>query len=321
MKTFTGIAIAAKLQRKTLVVTHTLFLRAQWEDEVRKTLGIEPGLIGSGKSNTDSPIVIANIQTLIKHIDKYVNMFGTLLIDECHHTPASTFARIVGKCKAKYKIGLSGTLERKDGMHVLLQDFFSETRYVPPRENMMIPDIIRIPTEIPFSDNNELGWTQRVTDLLGNPTFVDLILNTVITQVARGHKVLVVSDRVGFLEYCHEILEDMSVIITGDTHDRMSVLARIDKDRDVIFATTSIFSEGISQNNLSCLILTTPTNNASLLEQLIGRIVRVMDGKMTPEVIDFLLQGATAHRQSHARLGLYIKKGYPIKEFTSIKQF
>jgi len=458
----------------------------QWEKEIKHTLGIEAGVIGSGKFDTDSIIVVANIQTLTKNMSKVASMFGTLIIDECldyetmvlladgstrkigalvngkehpyvksfntalgiwennkvvrhfkspqktllkitttngaikctenhsmyleglvkkpagslkvgdklisyirhkdshtledkklalegfkpeesrllrgytydtvtkieevpatggnrynievennhnyvangklvancHHTPASTFTKVVNISKAKYKIGLSGTVERKDGMHVILADYFSKTMYRPPRENMMMPTIYRIPTDIQFSDNAEVPWAHRVNDLFKQAEFFNLVVSTAAVQASRGHKVLVVSDRVQFLENCHEILSDNSICISGSIkslEERERLIESIYSTHDIIFGTTSIFSEGISINPLSCLILTSPISNDSLLEQLIGRIVRVVPGKKTPEVLDFLLQGATAKRQATKRLGLYIKRGYKISELQQTK--
>ena len=78
-KTFTAIAIASKLGQKTLVITHTVPLRTQWEKEVKKTLGITPGIIGSGKLDyKKQPIVVANVQTLRKHINTLKEEFGTM---------------------------------------------------------------------------------------------------------------------------------------------------------------------------------------------------------------------------------------------------
>lgn len=316
-KTFTGIAIATKLKQKTLIVTHTLFIRNQWESEIKKTLGITPGVIGSGKFNIDAPIVVSNIQTLVKRMPELTNEFGTVITDECHHTPSSVFTKVVNLSKAKYKIGLSGTLKRKDGKHVLLPDYFSSKIYKPPRENMMMPNVYIKELNVPFSDNSEIPWALRVNELLENKEFRNTILEAANTQALRGHKVLVVSDRVEFLEYCHEILEESSVLITGKVKDnREEILNKIDEEgKSIVFGTTSIFSEGISQNSLSCLILTTPiSDNDSLLEQLIGRIVRVKEGKKTPEVLDFVLKGRAAKRQARSRMGLYIKKGYAVKE-------
>ena len=76
--------------------------------------------------------------------------------------------------------------------------------------------------------------------------------------------------------------------------------------------TQSIFSEGISLDILSCLILGTPVNNEPLLTQLIGRIIRTYEGKQQPTVVDINLIGNTARRQASQRLGYYIKQGYDI---------
>jgi len=323
-KTFTAIAIAAKLKRKTLIVTHTLGIRDMWEKEIKKTLGITPGIIGSSKFNIEPIIVVGNIQTLVKHSAKLSKEFGTIILDECHHAPASTFTAIINQSKAQYKIGLSGTLDRKDGMHVVLPDYFTRTLFRPPRENMMLPEILRIPLHnVRFQDNSEVPWAHRVNDLLRNKDFFNIVITAVHAQNLKGHKVLIVCDRVQFLKDCQEIFEDNSVLITGEVKDpvereRLLKLVRTGK-ADNVFATTSIFSEGISENVLSSLILTTPINNDSLLEQLIGRIVRVVDGKLTPQVIDFIPRGATASRQANLRRGLYIKKGYSIQDMPPVE--
>jgi len=78
------------------------------------------------------------------------------------------------------------------------------------------------------------------------------------------------------------------------------------------FLDESIFSEGISLDILSCLILGTPVNNEPLLTQLIGRIIRQYEGKKQPTVVDVHLIGKTAKRQASARLGYYIKQGYEV---------
>ena len=108
-KTFTALAIANKLQQKTLIVTHTLALRSQWEKEVEKVFGVKAGVIGSGRFEIDSPFVVGNVQTLYRNIDKIVKEFGTIILDEMHHVSSPTFTRIVDASRARYKIGLTGT--------------------------------------------------------------------------------------------------------------------------------------------------------------------------------------------------------------------
>ena len=123
-KTFTGLAIAGKLGQKTLVVTHTVPLRNQWAKEVEKVYGVKPGIIGSGQFDLDSCIVVGNTQTLYRNLDKIKKEFGTIILDEMHHVSSPTFAKIIDTNYARYKIGLSGTIERKDGKHVVFRDYF-----------------------------------------------------------------------------------------------------------------------------------------------------------------------------------------------------
>ena len=56
------------------------------------------------------------------------------------------------------------------------------------------------------------------------------------------------------------------------------------------------------------------SNNEPLLTQLIGRIIRKVEDKPTPVIIDIHLKGDTARRQASNRVGYYMKQGYEIKE-------
>ena len=87
----------------------------------------------------------------------------------------------------------------------------------------------------------------------------------------------------------------------------------METDKDVLCGTQAIFSEGISLNSLSCIVLATPINNEPLLTQLIGRIIRVQEGKKQPVIVDIHLEGNTARRQANARFGYYMKQGYDIE--------
>jgi superfamily II DNA or RNA helicase len=313
-KTFTGLAIAEKLGQKTLVITHTLALRKQWEDEVKKVFGFQPGIIGSGRFEIDTPVVVGNIQSLYRKIPEIRQEFGLIILDEMHHVSSPTFSRIVDKSCARYKIGLSGTLQRKDGKHVVFRDYFGDNVLKPPKENFMVPkiDILKLP--IRFMDGSSIPWANRVNELAYNPEYQNSIAMTASAYAARGHKVLVVSDRVDFLRNCAELTGDDAVCVTGAVphEERPDIIKQIFEDKNILYGTQSIFSEGISLDVLSCLILGTPVNNEPLLTQLIGRIIRNYDDKKQPTVVDVHLIGNTAKRQANARLGYYLKQGYEV---------
>jgi len=317
-KTFTGLAIAGKLGQKTLVVTHTVALRNQWAKEVRKVYGIEPGIIGSGEFNVEPPIVVGNTQTLYRNIDKIKNLFGTIILDEMHHVSSPTFAKIIDTNYCRYKIGLSGTIERKDGKHVVFRDYFGSKLFQPPKENFLTPTIHTYRSEVRFMDGASIPWAKRVNALVRNEEYAHSVAMLASAYAARGHKVLVVADRVTFLKGCADLIGENAVCVTGGIEhaEREKLLDEIlyKSEKNVLCGTQSIFAEGISVNTLSCLILATPINNEPLLTQLIGRVIRKHEGKISPVVVDIHLKGKTASKQASNRMGYYMKQGYEIKQ-------
>jgi superfamily II DNA or RNA helicase len=314
-KTFTALAIAGKLKQKTLIITHTVALRTQWEKEIKKVFGIDAGVIGSGKYNINSPIVVGNVQTLYKIKEQITKTFGTLIVDECHHIPANTFNRLVDASYARYKIGLSGTVERKDGRHVMMPDYFGHKKFTPPKENYMIPSVDVIQTKIQFMDGAKIPWALRINDLVRQEEYGKLICFLAAAYRKQGHKVLLLSDRVYFLKRVKETLGEHCELITGEVPlaEREKKIERVQAGKvDILLGTQSIFSEGISVNPLSCLILATPVNNTPLLTQLVGRVVREHPGKLDPVIVDINLKGKTASKQATLRLGHYLQQQYNV---------
>ena len=316
-KTFTGLAIAGKLGLKTLVVTHTVPLRNQWAKEVEKVYGFKPSIIGSGSFDTSGPVVIGNTQTLYRNIPEIRHIFGTVILDEMHHVSSPTFSKIIDTNYARYKIGLSGTIERKDGKHVVFRDYFGHNVFKPPKENFMAPSVHILHSEIRFMDGAKIPWANRVTALGNNEEYRHTVALTAAAYAAKGHKVLVVSDRVHFLKACAELAGEDAICVTGEVshEDREKYMSEIrDGKKKILFGTQAIFSEGISLNNLSCLILGTPINNEPLLTQLIGRVIRKEENKRDPVIVDIHLKGNTARKQASNRMGHYMKQGYAIKQ-------
>ena len=313
-KTFTALAIASKLQQKTLVVVHTVALRNQWEKEVVHTLGIKPGVIGSGKFNTDSPVVVANIQSLIKHVGRINREFGTVILDEMHHVSSPTFSKVVDAMFSRYKIGLSGTIERKDQKHVVFKDYFGSKIYKPDKENTMTPEVHVINSGIYFSDGSGVSWAEKINILKESSLYKNLVVALADKYARDGHKVIVVSERVEFLKECNAASSEPSDLIIGEVKDRDEIIQKVFENKiSQVWGTQSLVSEGLSINPLSCIILATPLNNMPLLEQLIGRIIREYPNKPKPVIVDIRLEGNTVGRQYNNRIGHYMKEGYEIK--------
>lgn len=313
-KTFTALNIARKLGQKTLIITHTAMLRDQWRDEVRNLFGMEPGIIGSGKFDIeDHAIVIGNVQTVTKVLDRIQKEFGTVILDEAHHVPAATFSSIIDGIYARYRIALSGTMLRTDGKHVIFKDYFGPTLIQPPASDTMNPVVKLIPTGISLP--TQLGWAQKINKLLYDEDYQAFVASLAITQILNGHSVLIVADRVEFLNNVKELIGANCVLITGETDydTRKSLIASVESGEAMCVAgSRQIFSEGISINRLSCVILAVPTSNPISLEQIIGRIMRQHPDKLDPVVLDLQFSSGPEKRQNNTRQGFYLSKGWKV---------
>lgn len=316
-KSICAMGIIHSLQLKTLIVTTTTVIRDMWVGEIRQHFGIEPCVIGGGKvTNPDSPIAVGNIQTVEKIIQKESGTFGLVVIDECHHCSANTFTKVLNVSRASVKIGLSGTLTRRDGKHVIFQDFFTDKRFVGKDENRLTPTIWQYDSEVMIPNNSMIPWAKRAGVVMEDPRHIsDVIFITKCLEMM-GHKVLVVADRVEFLETVHKALP-FSLMITGSVassvEEREVVMDAVRSGKaKTICATQSIFSEGVSLNQLSAVVPGSLISGEELLEQLIGRIQRPSEGKLEPIAVDINLQGNTGKRQAYKRKGLYIREGWKI---------
>lgn len=313
-KTFTALHIAKKLGQKTLIVTHNAMLRDQWVQEIKQIYDINVGTIGSGEYDIDHVIVVGNVQTVTKHALALSKEFGTIILDECHHVTATTFTTIIDAMYARYRIGLSGTLTRKDGKHIIFRDYFGDIIHKPPQSHTLDPSIRIIRSGISLTGG--AVWATKINNLLYDPDYQEYISVIAKTQVALGHKVLVIADRVDFLTNVKEYIGEKCMLVTGNTEfeERNSISEEIEAGRiNCIAGSRQIFSEGISINALSCLILATPISNEALLEQLAGRIMRKHPGKLDPVIIDIHFSGFADRKQNNLRLGVYLEKGWQIQ--------
>lgn len=322
-KTITGLAIAHRLQEKTLVVCTTTAIRDQWVSEVKKWFNLDPGIIGSGSiTNMDSPIVIGNIQTVVKFKAELSKLFGLLIIDECHHCSASTFNEVVEFSHAKYRLGLSGTLVRKDGLHCLFPGLFGSKVFIPEESNTVDPTIVRLHTGITIPGNYMVPWAQRINDLYNNEKYRYIIKYILRMAIENGYKPLITSDRVEMLKWLLEQEPNMRLFIGEAPYNNREVREKyiqevLDGEADGILASTNIFSEGMSVNNLSFLMHLSSTNNESLIAQLIGRVRRIHKGKKQPIVLDFIFEGDTGSKHAKERMKFYKTKPWKIKDISN----
>src|SRR6266699_6650843 len=124
-KTVVGAYMIGKRAVNALILVHRRQLMDQWRERLAAFLDLPSGSIGQfggGKNKRTGVIDVAVIQSLQRKgvVEDFVADYGHVIVDECHHLSAFTFERVLRQVKAKYVLGMTATLIRKDGHHPII---------------------------------------------------------------------------------------------------------------------------------------------------------------------------------------------------------
>jgi superfamily II DNA or RNA helicase len=314
-KTYLGTYLIGNYKKPTIIICHTKLLAYQWLDAIKELIDVdEVGFIGDGKESI-KPITIAIYKSLLTRLDKVLDQFEVLFVDEAHLCPAETFSRAVNGVNARVKIALSATPTRKDGLHIILPDFFGPNRIIAENVDKLSASVQLVQTQVPFRViNPNRDWTRQLTKLAKTTSYLDLIAQVARDKIAHGRCPLILSERIEMLEDLQSRIPN-SVLLVGSTKNaqREDILKNAGTKYSAILST-KIFDEGISCHRLDTLMFTCPGNNYAKLEQRIGRILRRHPDKKDPLIIDFWLTGPIVYNQQQGRLEWYRKQNYEILE-------
>ena len=127
-KTFTAMLAIQKAGRPTLVVTPTIDLLNQWHWELSQGFGGTVGLMGGGDYDIQ-PLTVTTYDSAYIHLERWGNKFGLLVFDECHHLPGPTYAMAAVGSIAPFRLGLTATPERADGMEQVYPELIGPIVY------------------------------------------------------------------------------------------------------------------------------------------------------------------------------------------------
>lgn len=170
-KSILGLYLASALSTKTLIVVHKDDLVTGWQKDIALAFDgkVNAGLIKAKSRTIGHFITIATVQTLNKlsqeELDELFNKFGFVIQDEMHHCPASSF-EVVSRFRARYKLGLTATPERADGLAHVMNLYFGDFCYrYKPDENEEDKDIL--PAKV-IVRNNPLYFNPLCKPLSGS---------------------------------------------------------------------------------------------------------------------------------------------------------
>lgn len=290
-KTIIGIELVARRKLPALILVHRRQILDQWVERIQAFLGIPKTHVGqySGtKKKIGNQITVGLLQSLGRQGDlsELKARFGTIVVDECHHIPASTFRQVVAQFNPHFLYGLTATPKRKHNDEKLIYIYIGDivacietTDYAPVLPVVAQPPEVVVKTTsltLPFK------FTTDQFQLLSKVVCFDtgrnqLIVEDVLRETAGGKKVLILSERKEHLEVLNLYLKTKceTIVITGDdsTRTRKSKIQQIEHGHyQAILSTGQFFGEGVDIRGFTCLVLAFPFSFEGKLIQYLGRL-------------------------------------------------
>lgn len=325
-KTVLGLYLASQIQQKTLVICHKDFLINQWKERIAQYLPeATVGIIKAKRTEVEGKdIVLASLQSLaMKEYDPAVfEGFGFVIADEAHHLSAEVFSQALPKVTTRYMLGLSATLDRKDGLRKVFEWFLGRPVFQLKKRSdaEMVVEMIRYYDPHPDYGRERVFWNgkknipQMINAICAYEPRNHRILDALeeILQREPERKVLILSDRRNHLVVLNRMIQERGLGSTGyyvggmkEEHLKES------ETKDIILATLSMVSEGFDVPVLNTLVLASPVSS---IEQPSGRIQRQKAHERThiPYTIDLWDNFSIFQGQGKRRLDFYRKQGYHV---------
>ncbi len=287
-KTTTALAAIAERGQPALVIVHNKELLRQWQDRARQFLGVETGLVGDGKFEI-RPLTIGIVNSVRNRLADLTGHFGHLVIDECHRAPSATFQECAAAFPAKYRLGLSATPFRRDGLDKLIFWSMGETVCrIDPKElvdcgAILRPEIVQRQTSFEYQYRDD--YAKMISALCENRQRNLMITADVIRNLNGSGTSLVVTDRISHCETLADMLRGhnvVPVILTGQTKKakRQAIVDDVQAGKvRVLISTLALISEGFDCSGLDQLYLASPVKFRGRIMQTVGRILRPAQDK------------------------------------------
>lgn len=326
-KTIMSVYIACYFKRKTMFVSHKDFLNQQFKETVEQFVpDAKIGIIKQSKVDIeDKDFVVASLQSLaMREYDMDIfKEFGLVIIDEVHHMGAEVFSRAFRKLNVSMILGLSATLNRKDGMRKVFEHYIGK-----PVNKQGKKEKIDVAVEIhkyfdPCTDYsaNKLLWNGKpnaaamVNNICSYAPRTQYVIDVLhrILHTEPERKILILSERIQQLRNINELISGKyttGFYIGGMKQSQLDTAS----EQQIILASYQMAAEGMNIPALNTVIFASPISD---IQQSIGRILREKpsERKYIPLCIDIMDEFSIFIRKTYTRVKYYTQNDYKIQYF------
>ena len=328
-KTVLSLNIISRLNKKTFIIVHKEFLMNQWIERIQQFLPkARVGKIqGPIIDIDDKDIVIGMLQSLSmkEYPASTFESFGLTIIDEVHHISSEVFSNSLFKLVTKYMLGLSATMNRKDGTTKVFKMFLGDVIFKGKRDEAREVVVHAIKYEVNDDEFNEVKLDYR-----GNPAYSTMISKlceynrrsefilkvlSSMLETNPNQQIMILAHNKNVLKYLHDAVAHRNIATVGYYVGGMKESALKETEgKKVVIATYAMAAEALDIKTLTTLIMATPKTD---IEQSVGRILR--ERHSSPIVVDIIDSHDLFQNQWRKRKTFYKKENYKIIYTSSVQ--
>lgn len=281
--------------KRVLFIAHTRELIEQAAKHLRSA-GCDVGIIMAGFTEDRSkPVQVCSIQTLAR---RELPDADVVMIDECHHVRATTYARVIREYERRNAIviGFTATPQRLDGKglgeffgfivepttvrELIEREFLSDYRYYAPS----IPDLTGIKKV--GGDYSKRG----INGVMNKSTITGDIVKHYRRLFDSGQAMVFASGIAHSMAICEAFREAgiSSAHLDGTipAKQRKETMDAFRNGEIRVLSNCALFGEGVDVPNMRGVILARPTTSFVVFRQQVGRALRVCEGKPNAIIAD-----------------------------------
>lgn len=275
-KTCIALRGAFDLGYHFIILAHTTDILLNWKEELLQHTSVKEEDIGEIISGTFNlkPITLALIPSVLAlsedRVDAIRHLFGTVIVDECHHMAAEAFSKVSSIFSGR-RIGLSATLAREDGL--------SFVYYLAFGKKLFFREIRRKKAEVFLkridadADDMPDNYAQATSRLSTSKTYLETLAADIREGYRQQHKQLIVSTRKEMLYSLQGLLADLDPGInireTPATERQVNL-----RTKRIVLSIDRYGKEGLNEPSLTQLRVVTPVKDPNAIVQMVGRLER-----------------------------------------------
>jgi len=300
-KSVIGIRLAQLLGVNCIVIVHNMSILKQFKSNAKEIFDIDCGWYHGNKRDLSKAVTLTTIQTLATRIDKlddeFLSAFSLALWDEGHHMGAASYIKVMQKLKTKYRLGLTATWRRNDGLDPVYKHYLGlEVFKGKILGRTTTPTLYRPTIQTRLTIHDFMDWRGNInrakleTKIAQEDNYNEWLISLLKQLADMGRKTVLTSERLAQIDLLYEGLEGYNVGVFAGKHNGVTLKEKDLTEAvkcDIILASVLKVKEGLDLEKflgeeeyrkiqpLDTIIISSPTKDS---EQQCGRIGRYNTG-------------------------------------------